>query len=233
MRVARLANHVRALLVAAAAALLVSTTANTQSAFGVATLRDVMVPMRDGITLATDVYLPTTNGAVVSTKLPAILERTPVQQRRRGSRRAILCRVAMPCVIQDVRGRYKSGGHWRPITDDPTDGADTAKWIGAQSWSNASIGTIGTSYAGATQHALAIADAPFVKTMIPVDAMSNFGKYGVRHNGAFELRFFNWVLTMGNAAGNANAGLAAARAASDPAAAAALVDMGKCPSVRP
>jgi len=74
----------------------------------------------------------------------------------------------------------------------------------------------------ATQHALAIANAPYVKTMIPVDAMSDFGRYGVRHNGAFELRFFNWVMTMGNSAGTPNAAAAAARAASDPAAASAL-----------
>jgi uncharacterized protein len=225
MRVARLANHVRALCIAASAALLVSTTATTQSSFGVATLRDVMVPMRDGITLATDVYLPTTNGAVVSTRVPAILERTPYNKEGAATASYFVPR-GYAVVVQDVRGRYKSGGRWRPITDDPNDGADTTKWIGAQSWSNGSIGTVGTSYAGATQHALAIADAPFVKTMISVDAMSNFGKYGVRHNGAFELRFFNWVLTMGNAAGNANAGIAAARAASDPAAVGALVDMG-------
>ena len=57
---------------------------------------------------------------------------------------------------------------------------------------------MGSSYGGATQHALAIANAPYVKAMIPRNAMSNFGRYGVRHNGAFELRFFNWVLTLGS-----------------------------------
>ena len=104
-------------------------------------------------------------------------------------------------VIQDVRARYKSEGHWRPIRDDPNDGFDTAKWIGAQPWFDGHLGTVGTSYAGATQHALAIANAPYLTTMIPVDAMSNFGRYGLRHNGAFELRWFNWVFTMGNSAG--------------------------------
>ena len=86
---------------------------------------------------------------------------------------------------------------------------------------------MGSSYDGATQHALAIGNAPFVKAMVPRNAMSDFGRYGVRHNGAFELRWFNWVLTMGNAIpGTAYAPAAAARAASDPAAAAALVDLG-------
>ena len=111
--------------------------------------------------------------------------------------------------------------------DDPKDGSDTAAWIGAQPWSDGGIGTMGSSYGGATQHALAIGNAPFVKAMVPRNAMSDFGRYGVRHNGAFELRWFNWVLTMGNAApGTANAPAAAARAAADPAAAAALLDLG-------
>src|SRR5260370_10170520 len=62
--------------------------------------------------------------------------------------------------------------------------------------------------------------------MVPVDAMSNVGRYGVRHNGAFELRWLNWVMTLGNAAETANAMPAAKRAAEDPAAAAALADLG-------
>jgi hypothetical protein len=128
-------------------------------------------------------------------------------------------------VVQDVRARYRSEGRWTPIKDDPNDGFDTAAWIGGQPWADG-IGTIGTSYAGATQHALAIAGAPHVKTMIPVDAMSNFGRYGVRHNGAFELRWFNWVFTMGNAANGPNATAAAVRAAESPHAAPALVDIG-------
>ena len=108
-------------------------------------------------------------------------------------------------MYQDVRGRYKSEGHWRPIMDDPNDGFDTAKWIGSQPWSDGSIGTTGSSYDGATQHALAIANAPYLKAMVARNAMSDFGRYGVRHNGAFELRFFNWVFTLGNATGSVNA----------------------------
>jgi putative CocE/NonD family hydrolase len=129
-------------------------------------------------------------------------------------------------IAQDVRGRYHSEGRWFPVRDDPNDGFDTAKWIGAQPWSDGGIGTMGSSYDGATQHALAIANAPYVKAMVPRNAMSDFGRYGVRHNGAFELRFFNWVFTLGNTAGSPRASAAATKAAVDPAAAGALVDMG-------
>src|SRR5206468_570772 len=80
-----------------------------------------------------------------------------------------------------------------------------------------------------TQHAMAIANAPYLKAMIPRNAMSDFGRYGVRHNGAFELRFFNWVLTLGNPnpTPSGNEAAASERATVDPAAAPALLEMGK------
>jgi uncharacterized protein len=184
--------------------------------------------MRDGTRLATDVYLPARGGAVLEGKYPVVLTRTPYNKSTGAD---VVARMFVPfgyvLVIQDVRGRYGSQGHWRPIRDDPNDGFDTAKWIGEQPWSNQTIGTIGTSYSGATQHALAIAGAPYVKAMIPRNAMSDFGLYGVRHHGAFELRWFNWVLTLGNASDTPNALPAAARAAADPATAPALVEMGE------
>jgi len=42
-------------------------------------------------------------------------------------------------IFQDVRGRYKSEGHWVPIRDDPKDGFDTAQWIATQPWSDGNI----------------------------------------------------------------------------------------------
>ena len=80
-------------------------------------------------------------------------------------------------MIQDVRGRYRSEGHWSGNRDDGADGSDLLKWIGEQPWSNGKVGTMGTSYGGATQHAMAIANAPNLAAMVPVDAMSNTGHY--------------------------------------------------------
>ena len=200
--------------------------AQAQPSFEVSAAQTVMIPMRDGVKLATDIYRPARNGSPAEGKFPVILERTPYNKASGAAIRNALVPRGYIVVIQDVRGRYQSEGHWRPIRDDPNDGFDTAKWIGAQAWSDGSIGTMGSSYGGATQHALAIANAPYIKAMIPRNAMSDFGRYGVRHNGAFELRFFNWVFTLGNAAGTANASPASERAASSPAAAAALADMG-------
>jgi putative CocE/NonD family hydrolase len=83
------------------------------------------------------------------------------------------------------------------LLDDPNDGADVVKWIVAQPWSTGKVGTLGTSYVGGTQHALACANPPGLACMIPVDSVSNAGHAGIRHSGAFELRFFNWAFLHG------------------------------------
>ena len=205
--------------------------------YDVVVTRDVMVTSRDGVRLAADVYLPARGGTVTG-RFPAIVERTPYNKATTAD---ALTKYFVPrgyaVVMQDVRGRYKSEGKWRPIRDDGPDGADLLKWIAEQPWSNGKVGTVGTSYAGATQHALAITNAPALAAMAPVDAMSNPGQFGVRHNGAFELRWLNWVFTLGNATGvrasatglgvSPNGSLAAARAVASPAAAPAVEDLGK------
>jgi putative CocE/NonD family hydrolase len=200
--------------------------AQTGTSYGIAETKNVMVAMRDGVKLASDIYRPTQNGQTIDAKFPVILLRTPYNKEGAASIANSFVPHGYVVVLQDVRGRYKSEGHWRPLVDDPNDGFDTAKWIGSQPWCDGGIGTLGSSYAGATQHALAIGNAPYVKAMVPRNAMSDFGRYGVRHNGAFELRFFNWVFTLGNASGTPDALPAAHRAASDPAAAKALVELG-------
>jgi len=157
-----------------------------------------MIPMRDGVRLATDIYRPALDGRAALGKFPAILERTPYNKDGIERSARIFVSHGYIAIGQDVRGRYASEGSWRPHRDDVNDGYDTAKWIGEQPWSDCGIGTVGTSYPGGTQHALAISNPPYLKAMIPVDAMSDYGHYGIRHNGAFELRWLNWIFTIGN-----------------------------------
>jgi len=209
--------------------------------YEVKAMRDVMVPTRDGIKLGTNVFLPARAGVVVSSGFPAIVERTPYN--KDGASSALVAYFVSrgyAVVIQDVRGRYRSEGRWGGNRDDGSDGSDLLKWIGEQTWSNGKVGTMGTSYGGATQHAVAIANAPNLGAMVPVDAMSNVGRNGIRHNGAFELRWLNWILTIGNATGihamangtseTPNGHAAAVRAASTPDAVAAIEQIG--PHVR-
>lgn len=155
--------------------------------------KDVMVPMRDGVRLATDIYRPAVDGKPIDEPLPVILTRLPYN--KDGSKRAgeYFAKNGYVFVSQDTRGRYKSEGDWHMLTDDGPDGVDCAAWIGKQPWSNGKIGMIGTSYVGGTQHAMAIAGAPELKTVIPVDAMANMGRQSLRNAGAFEMRFWNWI----------------------------------------
>ncbi len=168
--------------------------------FEIVSRRDLMVVMRDGVRLATNVFLPGRAGEVAPGRFPTVVARTPYGKDFEGE--AALQTHFVPhgyaVVVQDVRGRYGSEGHWRPLADDGRDGADLLAWIAAQPWSDGKAGMVGTSYVGGTQHALAIEGSPHLAALVPVDAMSNPGRFGIRYAGAFEMRWLNWVLTLGN-----------------------------------
>ena len=185
-------------------------------------IKDVMIPMRDGVRLATDIYLPSKGGVRLAGRFPAVVARTPYNKDFTWAYpEGYWVKRGYVVVSQDIRGRYKSEGQWRMLVDDGADGYDLLDWIGKQPWSNGKVGTVGASYVGATQHALAIANAPNLAAMVPIDAVSNTGRFGIRHQGAFELRWFNWMFTLGGDEHD----LAAIRAAQPPAAAAALYEL--------
>jgi putative CocE/NonD family hydrolase len=184
--------------------------------FNVTVRSNVMVAMRDGTRLATDIYLPARDGQPLDEKLPVILTRTPYNKSGAKSYGQYFARHGYVFVAQDTRGRYASEGVWHWLTDDGPDGADCAAWIAKQPWSNGQIGMVGTSYVGGTQHAMAMEQVPQLVTVIPVDAVSNMGRQSMRNAGAFELRFWNWIML------NAGRG---SRAAKDPATAAVLKEM--------
>lgn len=185
--------------------------------FGIETSVDVMVPMRDGVQLATDLYRPTRDGTLLDDRRPVVLIRTPYGKGNGGSSEGkYFASQGYVAVVQDTRGRYRSQGVWHWMTDDGPDGVDCAAWITAQSWSNGRIGMMGTSYVGGTQHALAMSGSPYLKTVIPVDAVCNMGHQSMRNAGAFEMRFWNWIM-MNAAKGS--------RAAQDEGTAAVLAEM--------
>ncbi|HYK91703.1 MAG TPA: CocE/NonD family hydrolase [Acidobacteriota bacterium] len=181
--------------------------------------KNVMVPMKDGVRLATDLYFPARAGARLEGKFPAIMERTPYNKDGSAGWAAYYVGRGYVCIAQDTRGRYNSEGIWHMMTDDSPDGFDTASWIVKQPWSDGGFATIGTSYPGGTQHALAISNPPGLKAMVPVDAVANAGYFGMRYGGAFELRFMNWIFAMTSAAGS--------REARDPGTRAILEDTGR------
>jgi predicted acyl esterase len=135
-----------------------------EAEYEVAVEKDVMAPMRDGVRLATDIYLPAKDGKAIEGKLPTILERRPYNKDGCGGSGRYFAARGYAFVGQDTRGRYKSEGVWHMLTDDGPDGVDTAAWIARQGWSNGKIGMIGTSYVGGTQHAMAMEKPPELVT---------------------------------------------------------------------
>src|SRR5215510_15429215 len=110
------------------AVLLLATLAGAQSKphYEVKANKNVMVPMRDSVKLATDIYLPAQNGAPAAGRFPTLLVRTPYTRafQEQGNAAAFVPKGYV-FVVQSVRGRYGSEGHWQFFRDDPADGFDT------------------------------------------------------------------------------------------------------------
>jgi len=178
---------------------------------GIVLQRDVMVPMRDGVRLATDIYLPGDGAAAMAgARLPVILERTPYgkgepsRSERTHTQPTPLTRAEVAryfvdhgygVVYQDCRGRYGSEGEFTKYLSDAQDGCDTCDWITRQPWCNGLIGMKGLSYAAHTQMAAASLGAPGLRAMV-VDSggFSNAYQSGVRQGGAYELKQAAWAV---------------------------------------
>ncbi len=113
------------------------------------------VAMRDGVTLATDVWRSSADAAPG----PTLLRRTPYGRAMDTSALAPLVALGYTVVSQDVRGRGESDGTFLPFLDDAHDGADTIAWIASQPWSDGTVGSFGGSAEGIAQ-LLAAGEAP-------------------------------------------------------------------------
>ncbi|HLT90364.1 MAG TPA: CocE/NonD family hydrolase [Woeseiaceae bacterium] len=138
----------------------------------------VMVPMRDGTRLATDVYLPHEGDGpwpVVFVKTPYDFNRIEGVQLEWGIE-AIERGYAY--VVQNERGRYYSEGEWEILGRPRTDGYDSLTWIAGQDWSDGNVGTLGCSSTAEWQLALAAQDHPAHKAMVPMAAGAGIGRVG-------------------------------------------------------
>ncbi len=170
----------------------------SESEYDVIIVKDFMVPMRDGVRLATDVYIPAKDGEAVEGGFPAILERTPYNKDMMGftDKAIYFSKKGYAFVVQDCRGRYKSEGDFYGYGNESLDGFDTVEWMAGQPWSDGKVGTQGTSYGGWTQSSLAIMNPPHLSSMFPNVSIINAGLHSVRHAGAFEMRWLAWAFFM-------------------------------------
>ena len=145
---------------------------------------DVMVPMRDGVPLGADVYLPEGNGP-----FPVLLTLTPYGKNAaaQAARRYLARGYAV--VAADSRGLRASKGTWIPYVNEGRDGYDLQQWVGKQPWSNGKIGMFGTSYPAFTQLLPAQYRSEYVKALVPIAAQSdNFGSVWAT-DGFYHLAF--------------------------------------------
>ena len=129
----------------------------------------VPVPMRDGIRLVADLWIPKGAG-----KYPVITIRTPSGRPAewmdgKGVGEYFASR-GYAVVIQDVRGTGDSPGTFGFLWQEGNDGFDTVEWSAVQPWSNGRVASMGHSYTGAAQWITARQKPPHLVCMAPTAA---------------------------------------------------------------
>lgn len=148
--------------------------------------------MRDGVSLSTDIYLPSEGD-----RFPVLLERTYYgnSDSNEVARALEFVCSGYAVVLQDCRGRYDSAGEWDPYNCEATDGYDTHEWIGAQSWCAGKIGTFGGSYNGFTQTSAAPLRSKYLKALVPIASQQdNYGHHRV--DGVVQLMVSMFFMNM-------------------------------------
>lgn len=169
----------------------------------------VMMPMRDGIRLATDIYRPKTDEPV-----PVIFSRTPYNfnlytegklNKRQLQRAMKAVKRGYAYVVQNERGRYFSEGEWDILGVPTTDGYDAFSWMAEQAWCNGKIGTLGCSSTAEWQMAVAALDHPSHAAMVPQGFGAGIGTVGKFHEqgnwyrgGAQQMLFTSWLYWVQN-----------------------------------
>ena len=164
----------------------------------------VMMPMRDGIRLCTDIYRPKTDQPV-----PVIFSRTPYnfnswrdgEERTRSYARALKwVQRGYAYVVQNERGRFFSEGQWDILGTPLTDGYDALTWMAEQPWCNGKVGTIGCSSTAEWQMGLASLDHPAHAAMVPQGFGAGVGRIGNFYEqgnwfrgGAMQMLFISWL----------------------------------------
>ena len=154
-------------------------------------LLDIKTPMRDGVNLSTDIYLPKADGP-----FPAILMRTPYSNNGDDIVKTAIgyANRGYACVMQDVRGRWDSDGDYYPFHQEAKDGYDTQEWLGEQTWCNGNIGMVGGSYLGGVQWLSAPLKSKYLKAIAPRVMCTDYYRGLVHPGGTFQL---NVMMTWG------------------------------------
>ena len=159
--------------------------------------RNVLVPMRDGVALCADIWLPEGDGP-----FPVLLERTPYDKTSSLGSQSMAGPEYLPAldagfavVTQDTRGRWASQGEFTPFTAEAADGVETVRWLRAQPFCDGRVCTFGGSYVGATQMLLAARSAPGHVAMAPQMTTAEYFENWTYRSGALQLGFILlWIM---------------------------------------
>ena len=159
----------------------------------VAVTRDLQVPMRDGVVLLADYYAPRSLA-----RRPTILVRSPYG--RSGFFGALygrpLAERGFQVLIQSCRGTFGSGGQFDPFRQEHTDGMDTIAWIRERDWFSGELVTMGPSYLGLVQWAVAPYVGPELKAIAIQISASEFA-HQMNPGGSFSLEdALGWTYQM-------------------------------------
>jgi hypothetical protein len=152
--------------------------------------RDLGVPMRDGVILRADLYRPAPEG-----RYPTLVYRTPYGKHDLLEGEPTITRAAhsgYAVLVQDVRGRYRSDGEFRPYQQEGKDGYDTIEWAAAQPWSSGRIGTFGLSYPGAVQWLAAMESPPHLVAIFPAMTFAS-GRHFFYAGGMWDHSWIKWI----------------------------------------
>jgi hypothetical protein len=158
--------------------------------------KNLLIPMRDGVRLATDIYRPARDGALSEGQFPIILCRTSYD--KSAQRYVDIADFFTPrgyvVALQDLRGRGESEGTGQYFhvvnVNEGKDGYDTIEWLAAQPWSNGKVGMVGSSHPALTQVLAALYRPPHLTTIWPDVTPINGYQHQQRRGGAMQLQMF-------------------------------------------
>lgn len=164
--------------------------------FGTTRMRNIALPMDDGVTLMTDVYSPRAKG-----RHPTILMRLPYGRSGFGTVAECYAERGFNVVLQACRGTEKSGGQFDPLVNERADGLATLRWIKAQAWYDGRLGLSGPSYLGYAQWAICD-ELPEISAMATKVTSAEFQSV-VFPSGAFHLGLWlSWLQVIEGLRGN-------------------------------
>ncbi|MEA2526783.1 MAG: uncharacterized protein QOF73_4010 [Thermomicrobiales bacterium] len=166
--------------------------------YGIIVAENVLLPMRDGVRLALDIYRPALDGELVPGRFPTILGRTSYDKTTPwmwvDPVARFFTRRGYVVVLQDLRGRHQSEGTGQYFhvanPDDGRDGYDTIEWIAAQPWSNGRVGMVGSSHGAMSQTTAALENPPALAAIWPDVGPINAYHHHIRLGGAMQLHMF-------------------------------------------